>query len=206
MWLALSGAIALASPSAVDPCGADHLDQIGVIEFSFNVEKEGVLRSTRRWRWDVATGQVTLTKGEDVVTFARGAPADEAQTRADSAFVNDLFWFHVPLQIAWAGPDLTLEDRGTAPSPIGGAESRVVTLKYASEGGGYTPGDHYDLYLDPAGRITTWSYRAKGAEVADLTTTFEDYRSFGPLTVAVDHKSADGSFRLYFSDVVVTPR
>jgi hypothetical protein len=34
-------------------------------------------------------------------------------------------------------------------------------------------------------------------------TTWEDHRKAGPLTLSLDHKSADGKFRVWFTDVAV---
>ena len=52
-------------------------------------------------------------------------------------------------------------------------------------------GDAYDLFLDPQ-PDRPWNYREGGAPEPSMTTTFEGYTPVGSLTIATDHKTADG--------------
>jgi hypothetical protein len=79
-----------------------------------------------------------------------------------------------------------------------------VEARYAPEAGGYTPGDAYDLFLDEGGRMVAWVFRKGGAPEPSLATTFEDWTRVGPLQIAADHRTADGSLRIRFADLGVT--
>ena len=54
------------------------------------------------------------------------------------------------------------------------------------------------------GRIDVLNNNAGIVVVKPLEeTTWEDYRRVGPLTLSLDHRGADGSFRVWFTDVAV---
>jgi hypothetical protein len=190
----------------VSPLGWDDLSGVGEIRFTFNVERDGELKGSRSWTWRPADNRVTRGAGDDAVTFTFGAPATDAEKQADAQFVNDSFWLAPQLHLRWAGPDLTVTDGGTVDRPIGEGQARKVTMQYAPSGGGYTPGDAYDLFLDGQGRIVAWHYREGGAAAPSMTTTFEGYVPVGPLQVAAEHYDAERKFRLFFTDLAATPR
>jgi hypothetical protein len=190
---------------AVAPLGVEDLRQVGSLTFTFKVERDGALKTSRTWVWRPGDGRVTRRSAGEELTFTFGAPASDAERQADAQFVNDSFWLLPQLHLRWAGQDLTLADGGVVPLPLGEGTGRKISLAYAPQGGGYTPGDAYDLYLDEQGRIVVWSYRKGGAAEPSLTTTFEGYTAVGPLTVATEHRTGDGAFRLYFTDLVVAP-
>lgn len=211
MWL-LWTPLSLAAPPGADlvaPLGVDRLAEIGELSFTFQVEAEGAQRPPRSWRWRPSDNHVertTLSESGDPVllAFTFGAPKTEEERKADAQFVNDSFWLLPQLHIRWAGPDLTVTDSGPVIDPFG-SPARKVVMQYAPAGGGYTPGDAYDLFLDAEGRILSWSYRKGGAPEPTLTTSFASYVTVGPLSVATEHKTPDGSFRLTFSNLSATP-
>ncbi|MEZ4235601.1 MAG: hypothetical protein R3F59_05440 [Myxococcota bacterium] len=188
------------------PLGWDRLDQIEEIRFTFRVERDGQEKGARSWTWHPADNRVTRGSGADALTFTFGAPATDAEKEADAQFVNDSFWLAPQLHLGWAKDDLTVTDGGMVDRPIGeGEQVHLVTMQYAPSGGGYTPGDAYDLYLDGEGRIVVWNYREGGAAEPTMTTTFEGYVPVGPLQIAAEHYSADRKFRLSFTDLSATP-
>lgn len=192
----------------VAPLGVDALDQVGTLHFTFNVARGGVTKASRAWTWRPADNAVTLRDPPSAppVAFTFGAPKTDAERDADSAFVNDSFWLAPQLHLRWAGSDVTVADHGAVALPIGEGTARQVTVTYPKQGGGYTPGDAYDLFLDDSGRIVAWNYREGNAPTPSMTTTFAGYVTAGPLTVATEHTTADGGFRLFFTDVAVDPR
>lgn len=192
-----------AALALVAPLGTDDLTKVGTLSFTFHVAVDGTERPARGWAWRPADGTVTRTVAGESLTFTFGKPTNDAEKKADAQFVNDSFWLAPQMHARWAGADLVVVDHGEAPLPVGSGSARHVELQYAPTGGGYSPGDAYDLYLDPAGRIVAWTYRGGGKAEDALTTTFEGYVQAGPLTLATEHRSADGKFRLYFTDVAV---
>ncbi len=77
----------------------------------------------------------------------------------------------------------------------------MITVSYPSEGG-YTPGDSYDIYFDDKHMIQEWVYKASGGG-REMATTWEDYQDYKGVKIAKSHKTADGGFELYFSDISV---
>ncbi len=81
-----------------------------------------------------------------------------------------------------------------------------ITVQYPDEGG-YTPGDAYDLYLNPQTRlIEQWVYR-RGGKADGSAMTWEKHRQLGPIVVCTEHWGApndkDERFHLWFTDVRV---
>jgi hypothetical protein len=189
--------------SLVASDGVEQLQAVEALTFTFNVERNGELKASRTWTWNPSTNLVTRTVHGDTLTFTFGAPEGEAQTLADAQFVNDSFWLLPQLHLSWAPAEVRITAEGEVDLPIGDGKARKLTVQYPAEQGGYTPGDAYDLFLDDEGHIVAWHYRESGAEEPSLTTSFEAPQQVGPLRIATEHRSADGTFRLYFSDLSV---
>lgn len=206
-WILLSSAFANDLPFSVEGC--DQLMQLQELRFTFHVEASGEHKLSRAWVYHPRTGQVTRTLDGESMTFTFGSPQGEKETEADAHFINDSFWLFPMCHIAWAtDAEIGAVSEGTVPvAPVGEAPGRapVVTVQYAADGGGYTPGDAYDLYLGDSGEIIAWSYRRKGQRPPLLSVTFSDYVQAGPVRVATEHRSADREFRVYFTDVVASP-
>ena len=209
--------VSAASGAEIDllaPLGTEQWERVERLTFAFNVERDGVLKSRRLWTWQPAEGTVTLAvEGDSPLSFRFGHPTNEQERKADARFVNDSFWLLPHLHARWAGRDLTVVDGGTTVGPLGVGTARLVTLRYAADGGGYSPGDAYDLFLDANGRMVAWHFREGGRAEPSLTTTFEGWRQVGPLWMATEHRDADaiepgppGGFRLFFTDLAVEMR
>lgn len=200
----------------IDSAGVRHYRDIQSLRFTFNVSR-GTTTTRRHWLWEPHQDRVTRGREGDLdhVTFVRGELTDASHPnvlKADQQFTNDSFWLLPQLHLMWTD-DVTLEDHGSAPLPIGSGSGRHVIVTYppgyspgSSPGHttGQTPGDVYELFLDDQHRIAQWIFRRGGAEKPNLNCTWQNYVTAGPFTMAMDHHTADGSFRLWFTDVAVT--
>lgn len=199
---------AFASPVGAlpDPAGTDHLERVEELRFTFVVERDGVVAAERAWSWRPDEGLATRRGPGEPVTFRAFHPSSDAEREVDAQFVNDGFWLLPHLHLRWAGDAVTVEDRGEQPVPVGQGSARMLVATWPSEGGGYTPGDRYDLFVR-AGAIVAWSFHRGGAEEPTLSTTFEAPVHLGPLTIATDHRDASGKLRIRFTDlgVVLAP-
>ena len=103
---------------------------------------------------------VTANFGTDeAVTFSLDAITDDVRDH-HQRFINDSYWLLFPLYAVWS--DNTVSDHGEAAMPVSGEPGRKLTVQYG-DAGGYTPGDAYDLYLDPdTGRVAEWAFRKGG--------------------------------------------
>jgi hypothetical protein len=192
--------------------GIDSWDQIDAIRYTFNLDLPALkLKLSRSWVWEPKTGQVSY-EGKDKagnpvkVTYKRSELAGQSEAvrkDVDPGFVNDQYWVVFPFHVIWDGGK-TVEDAGMQKLPIGKGSARKVSVKYA--GGGYTPGDTWNLFVGKDGRIQQLEFHHGGSAKPSLVlATWADYKKAGPLLVSLDHRgTADGKpLRLYFTDVAV---
>ncbi|MEN0065130.1 MAG: hypothetical protein AAGA48_23505 [Myxococcota bacterium] len=184
--------------------GCEILSTYEEVRFTFHVETEGELKVSREWLISPKTNQVTRTVSGESITFTRGAPTNEAQTRADAQFINDSFWLYPQCHVGWA-TDIEVTEHGTTAMPFGEGAALKTTVRYPAVGGGYTPGDAYDLFHNAQGEIVAWHYRRRNADEPSLTVAFNTPERLGPLKVATNHPTEDGAFRVYFTDLSATP-
>src|SRR5260370_22844554 len=92
--------------------------------------------------------------------------------------------------------------------PMGGGSARRVVMTYPPEGGGYTPGDTWEMYVGPDNLIQQLLWRrgaGKPIIVNMVIAKWLDYKKVGPLLVSLDHRgTGDGKpLRIFFTDVAV---
>lgn len=179
--------------------GLEKFDEISGLQYTFNVKVNDSLRTSRAWTWNPKTDQVSLTTGDSVVTYNHKSEAAEHEW-VDQRFINDQYWLLFPFHLVWDEMEWQHEEEATA--PISGETLQRVTVTYPS-GAGYTPGDVYEVYFDNDYMIREWVYRSGGSEENPFATTWEDYKDFNGIRIATRHRNEDGSFELYFSDVVI---
>lgn len=190
-----------------DVYGFNHFQQVEELRYTFNVQLPDRVIS-RAWSWEPKTDRVTF-KGtsEQGGTFSyersllAGQPGERIQ-KVDPWFVNDNYWLVFPLRLRWDQSAAVVADEAPAPVPIGPGQAKRIIVRYPSNEG-YTPGDVYELFIGASDRIEQWIYRKGGDPKPTRVTTWEDYRRVGPLTLSLDHRGADGSFRVWFTDVAV---
>ena len=195
--------------------GMDDISHVIEIRFTFNVQRKNG-NVARKWTWRPREDKVTLSypgpTGEMVsLSYIRSEIAGKADVAtnirmADRWFINDSFWLMMPLHLSWQeAAKLGVQDHGMTDLPIGSGQAKQVTITFPSSdsgGGGYTPGDVYDLHLDDEYLIKQWSFRKGGRDKPNLTNTFEAYATIGDLKLAMNHTNPNG-FRLWFNDVTV---
>ena len=194
--------------------GLDSYGQIDAVRYTFNLDLPALhLKLARTWTWEPKTGQVTYeTKDKDgkpvKVSYNRNqlnsAPAS-VKDEVDPAFNNDNYWFIFPFHVYWdTSATVTVKEKQKL--PIGAGTGTLVSVKYAPEVGGYTPGDTWDLYVGKDGRIVQFVYHRGGPKKpSNVTTTWAGYKKAGSLLVSADHRgTADGKpARIFFTDVAV---
>ena len=194
--------------------GLDSFGQIDAARYTFNIEIPAFkLVLSRTWTWEPKTGQVTYeAKDKDgkpvKITYNRSqinsAPAN-VKDEIEPGFVNDNYWFIFPFHAYW---DTTadVQDKGVQKLPLGNGSAKLVSVKYAPEVGGYTPGDTWDLYLGSDGRVVQFFYHRGGDKKPKLLpATWAGYKKAGPLLVSTEHRgTADGApAHIFFSNVAV---
>ena len=181
--------------------GYDHWKNVSEVKFTFKVDRDTIKGNGRSWVWFPKKDSVIMNAGEQTVKFNR-SHLDSVPPNADRNFINDKYWVFVPFQLVW-DTSATISEPKKAESPIGKEQLDMITILYANEGG-YTPGDAYDIYYDDDYMIREWVFRKGNSAEPSLTNTFENYKDFNGIKIAIDHKKDDGNWNLNFADVSIT--
>ncbi|WP_111308075.1 hypothetical protein [Confluentibacter sediminis] len=181
--------------------GYEHWKNVSKIEFTFNVDRDSS-HTERSWIWKPKSNDVSFWSKKDSIIYYNRGQIDSAKINIDKSFINDKFWLLVPFQLVW--------DNGTSFSepiiseaPISKTKMNKVTLTYPSDGGGYTPGDAYDLYYGDDFLIKEWVFRRGNNEKPSIVNTFENYKIYNGLKLATEHKMANG-MNIHFTNIKVT--
>jgi len=178
--------------------GFNNFEKVKQLNFTFNVKVNDTVRSQRSWKWYPKEHKIELTENDETFSYIKKDTLNEQEKAADQKFVNDSYWLLFPYQLMWSDFDFEVDQTATA--PISQQQMQGLTVKYSSDGG-YTPGDKYHLYLSDDLMIKEWTYESSNGRT--LSTTWEDYETFNGITISKMHKSPDGNFQLYFTDIKV---
>jgi hypothetical protein len=127
------------------------------------------------------------------------------KNEVDPGFINDNYTLLFPLKAYWDSSPAVI-DAGSYNLPVGSGMAELVAVKYPAEGGGYTPGDTWELYVGKDGRVEYFVYHRGGAKKPSLLfATWGGQKKAGPLLISTDHRGyADGTpIRVFFTDVAV---
>ncbi|MBZ9630706.1 hypothetical protein LB465_07930 [Salegentibacter sp. LM13S] len=179
--------------------GLNNFDEVEEIQFTFNVRVQDSIRTSRAWTWKPQTDEIRLTEGDISRTYTRTDSIAEEHKDIDQKFINDSYWFLFPFQMAWSDAEISEEKTGKA--PISKEEMNYLEVSYKDEGG-YTPGDTYVVYYKDDYLLEEWIYKSADGQ-REMPTTWEDFEDFQGLKISKSHKSPDGSFELFFTDIEV---
>jgi hypothetical protein len=193
--------------------GVDSFGKVEAIRYTWNGEITGLFKASRTWEWEPKTGKISF-EGKDKdgklvkVTYLQSQlnsqPANVKDQVAPS-FVNDNYWLLFPLHAYW-DTSATITDQSMQKLPVGGGSATLVSVKYPTEAGGYTPGDTWDLYVGKNNRVGQFVYHRGGSKPPKLViATWAGYKKAGPLLISTEHRgTADGKpLHIFISDVSV---
>src|SRR3989441_11654179 len=164
--------------------GLDSFGQIDAIRYTFNIDLAALkLKLSRSWVWEPKTDQISY-EGKDKdgnpvkVTYSHSQLASQSavvKEEVDPGFFNDQYWLLFPFHLVW-DTGATVEDAGMQKLPLGKGSARKVAVKYPS-GGGYTPGDTWELYVGTDGRIRELHFHHGGsAKPSVFIAAYADYK------------------------------
>jgi len=179
--------------------GFENWNTVSEIAFTFNVDKDST-HFERSWAWKPKTNDVRLISNLDTIHYNR-KNVDSLSVKADQGFINDKFWLLAPFQLVWDS-GTTITEPTQEKAPISETLLNKITLVYAIEGG-YTPGDAYDFYYDDNYRIKEWVYRKGNAEAPSMITSFENYKDFNGIKIALEHIKKGDNWNLNFTNIQV---
>jgi hypothetical protein len=178
--------------------GFKEFEDVKQLNFTFNVKVNDTLRTSRAWKWFPQEDRIELTEKGETITYNNDGDFTEPEQAADRKFINDTYWLLFPYQLVWS--DFDMEHTQNAEAPISKEQMQQLTISFENEGG-YTPGDTYHIFFKNDKLIKEWTYVSSGGR--SLSTTWEDYKDFDGIKIAMMHKSEDESFQLFFTDVEV---
>jgi len=179
--------------------GFENWKNVNQIQFKFNVERGGKVSPGRTWNWRPKTNDVLYMSTKDTLSYNRNS-LDSISRRTNGGFVNDKFWLLAPFNLIWDKDSYTYTHKVKSEAPISKKPMQKLTVVYGNEGG-YTPGDAYDYYFGDDYILKEWVFRKSNTEKPSMATTWEKYTEHHGLKIALDHKSADGNFRLFFDNL-----
>ena len=179
--------------------GIEKFEDVKELRYTFNVKVNDTLRTTRAWTWKPRNNIVTLTTPDSTVTYNHKTEA-AANERTDQRFINDQYWLLFPFHLVWDKMSWKYIESATA--PISGETMQMITITYP-DGAGYTPGDVYEIYFGDDHLLKEWIYLSGGSRENPFATTWENYEEHKGIPIAKMHRSEDGSFELFFTDVEV---
>ena len=183
--------------------GLDSYDKIEAIRYTWNVDIPGLFKASHKWEWEPKTGKITVKVTYD--SSQLNSQPDQVKNEVEPAFVNDNYWLLFPLHAYW-DKSATITNQGTKKLPIGAGSTTLVSVKYPTEAGGYTPGDTWDLYVGKDYRVVQFVYHRGGDKKPKLVTaSWTGYKKVGPLLVSTEHRgNADGKpLHLWITNVAV---
>jgi hypothetical protein len=172
-------------------CGGENWPKVSSIQFTFNVSEGDKLLASAKHVWDVRAGMDAVTWKDKTVTVNVLHPGtDDDSKTAYARWVNDSYWLLAPLKLKDAGVQVTEQ----------GEQDGLQVLHLSFAGVGLTPGDQYNLYIDPKTHLVSrWDYMPSPDK--KLSGTWEGYRDCGGLKLATEHNFAGK--RIWFSDIAV---
>lgn len=224
MGLALCGVLVLASNSRAQQrapildqiaktYGIDSWDKVEAVRYTWSIDIPGLFKASHKWEWEPKTGKITFEStdkdGKPVkVTYDSSqlsTQPDQVKNEVEPAFVNDNYWAIFPFHAYW-DKSATVTDEGMKKLPIGAGSAVLVSVKYPTEAGGYTPGDTWDLYIGKDKRVVQFVYHRGGPKKPSLVTaSWTGYKKAGSMLFSTEHRgTADGKpFRLDITDIAV---
>ena len=191
------------------------------LRFTFAVEKDGALRTSRTHYWDRVAGrhhiEWTAKDGKSLVCVqyldtregvctAGDQPLfdSDAKPYLDTAYdmwINDTYWLLMPYKMK--DPGVHLKYDGEAKE--GGKVYDKVLLTFDNVG--LTPKDRYWAYVDrQTHRMDKWAFvlqNEKGEPGSDEPSVWKwtGWSKFGGMMLSTDKTSADGKTKILFKDL-----
>ncbi len=195
--------------------GGPAFSNIKRIDFSFDVQNdsESTFKAQHNWNLVKKTDQIQWTTPDStrlnvllnletnaITGTVNDAPITEDQAASIAAdahkrWVNDTYWFLMPLKLRDPGVVLSLE----SPRTIDDATYEVLHMTF--ENVGLTPGDQYWVYVDTTTHhIARWDMLLQGQNTEPTTVVWGDYQKIGPLTLPTTRSWPDTPKQIVFEN------
>lgn len=198
--------------------GADGWAKARYFEFDFVVVRNGQELTRRSHRWDRHRGDYRLRylSGSDTIVSVfnvndakagavringreiEGARKDSLLSAAYARHINDSYWLLMPYK--WLDPGVHLASQGRQ-TDAQGREWDVIKLTF--EQVGLTPQNEYLAFVNPqTGLMERWHHFPR-AGAPPAIYDWNRWQRFGPIMLATEKPSPDGSAVIRFENVRV---
>ena len=169
--------------------GSDQWPKVKIIRWTFGGKNKHV--------WNLKENTDTVTIGDKTQTIRIDQkPTNDDDKKLFGRWTNDSYWLIAPLKIKDPGVMLST----TADEKIEGKDYHVLHLKFQDVG--MTPGDQYNMYIDPKTMLVSyWDYIPSASK--KTRWSWEGYKDFNGLKIATEHKFAGSDRKLEMTDVAV---
>ena len=198
--------------------GQPAFDRARYFEFDFVVQRDGRELTRRSHRWDRHRGdyRIRFLSGQDTVVAVfnvndarqgavrvngrdiEGAREDSLLTSSYARHINDSYWLIMPYK--WRDPGVTLTSQGRQTDAQGKAWD-VIKLTFAQVG--LTPQNEYLAFVNPeTGLMERWHHFPR-AGAPPAIYDWKNWQRFGPIMLATEKPSPDGTTVIRFDGVRV---
>ncbi|RAL22340.1 hypothetical protein DL240_10855 [Lujinxingia litoralis] len=149
--------------------------------------------------WDVTVDLASREASEATLdgTPVEGEPLKAAGEAAYQRWVNDAYWLLMPIKVF--DPGVSLEYGGE----VGEEGQRRQVLELSFEGVGLTPGDRYEVQVDPqTGEVRAWTMHLQG-DRPPSTVLWGGYEELGPLRLPLERTWEGGERQIVFDTLRV---
>ena len=180
--------------------GLGAFDALESVSFTWTHHPSGTARS---YAWDLRAHTVAVSMGEQTIIVPSRGVVPEDLRDAHAAFINDSYWAFFELHLGWdEGVQFeALGEREVPGFPALGS-CPALAVRYGSEGG-YTPGDHYVLYVGEEGLPVAWAFHRGGAVEPSLVTLRTGWILVGGLSIPTRFEKDEGTLFISVSNLEV---
>ena len=193
--------------------GKSKFDKSRYFQFDFVSARDGKSGIPRKHIWDRYTGDYRLetsdATGKKTITLFNvntktgsvyvdnvlqtGEESEKLIKKTYAAFINDTYWFMVPLKLQDEGVNTTLQ----ANEDVEGKTCNVIHLNFDKVG--LTPGDQYWLYVnDKTGEIIRWKFLLQ-QQTQESVFNWAPYQDLGNgLKLSTKKTSLNGQNSIYY--------
>jgi hypothetical protein len=170
--------------------GADTWSKVKRIKFTFHVESDGQTKLDAKHDWDVKASTDTVTWGGKTVKINLNDANNEGDAKAAfQRWTNDTYWLLAPIKIKDKGCNC----KDDAEKEMNGQKYQVLHLNFDKVG--LTPGDQYNLYIDPKTHLVRY-FDYMPTPDKKITATWDGYKDFNGLMISTEHVMGDNKILL----------
>jgi hypothetical protein len=165
--------------------GSEVWKDVKRIKFTFHVESDGQTKVDAKHDWDVKANTDTVSWDGKTVKINLSDANDQGDAKAAfQRWTNDSYWLLAPIKINDKGCNC----KDDAEKEMNGQKYQILHLNFDKVG--LTPGDQYNLYVDPKTHLVRY-FDYMPTPDKKMTATWDGYKNFNGLMISTEHVMGD---------------